>query len=390
MERDPACVRVRVGDRRLRGGRVSARVSERAVCVVRGVPVCVCGVCGARGVGVGARAWCYCLCGSVSAAGSVSGCAWEWVRLAGGSGRRGSGGRGRISAPGTGGAQSATGAHPCPGAPEPRSPGAGAARESSPRPPRLTGTPPRRSPAQASVSPAPEQGWLRGRRVWVGGWRAPEEAPRRRAAGTPGARGGKCEPLGTARGQVGWSGQGQGAVAARGGARGKPRRASRPVSPRRRQEPPFMLTLPRSPLRRSRRDPRLRPAPAPCTARWPRRTPTGGRRRPRAPAAGPQASARTWPSGLPWAVAAAGMGTLVSCCPGCRRPRFEPTTSSGPGAPGTTAHPRPPWGRVSAALPTRGPEPAACAGILPRARELGGTSRRSPCSLQLFGISWSS
>lgn len=369
---------VRVGDRRLRGGRVSAGVSERAACVVRGVPVCVRGVCGARGVG-GA-----CLVSLPlrvrERAGSVSGCAWEWVRLAGGSGRRGSGGRGRVSVPGPAGAQSATGAHPGPGAPEPRS----RRRPGVLAPP----TPSHGDAAQASVSPGPGAGLVSGE-AGLGG-RVPGSGGGAWAArsGDPGARGGKVRAARDRRGQVGWSGQGQGAVAARGGARGKPRRAGRPVSPRRRREPPLMLTLPRSPLRRSRRDPRLRPAPAPCTARWPRRTPTGGRRRPRAPAAGPQASARTWPSGSPWAVAAAGMGTLVSCCPGCRRPRFEPTTSSGPGAPGTTVHPRPPWGRVSAALPARGRERAACAGVLPRA-QLGGTSRRSPFSLQ-FGISWSS
>lgn len=55
-------------------------------------------------------------------------------------------------------------------------------------------------------------------------------------------------------------------------------------------------------LRSSARPPEVRTAPAPCTARWPRRAPRRGRRRPparRVRAVGPQASARTWPSELP-------------------------------------------------------------------------------------------
>lgn len=94
----------------------------------------------------------------------------------------------------------------------------------------------------------------------------------------------------------------------------------------------------------TRRDPpAVCPAPAPCTARWRRCTQTRGRwrpREPRGPDAGPLASACTWPSGLQWAAAAAGMGAREICCPGrlcCPR---APTTSFDPEAPETTVLPR--------------------------------------------------
>lgn len=128
---------------------------------------------------------------------------------------------------------------------------------------------------------------------------------------------------------------------------------------KRRERSPYSNAPVLSPLSRSPvRPPSVRPAPAPCTARWPRRAQTRGQRRPPAlpvPVVGPQASAHTWPSGSPWAVAAAAMGTLVTCCPGRLHHRLTPTTSFGPGAPETMVHPRPPpSGRVSLDLPTCG------------------------------------
>lgn len=264
------------------------------------------------------------------------------------SARRSAGGRGRVSAPPAGGSVERDPSASCS-----RRPGAGAGPGAL-----VPAHPPHRDAALAlslagpQFPPSPGEGRFRRRRVGREG----EGLRRRRpAAGTP-------TPGKTARAARSRLGSGglvrSGSVSA----------GETEAGPGGDGAAPSTLTLSCGLLSAGARryPPSARPAPAPCTARWPRRTPTGGRRRPRAPAAGPRASARTWPSGSPWAVAAAGMGTLVTCCPGCRRLRFEPTTSCGPGAPGTTVHLRPPRGRVS------------------------GLSRRASFSLHLFGISLSS